>query len=201
MQATLQLTVRRFTQPLRFGLVGVSGIAVNSAILWALVQRLHMPIPLGSVLATEAAIVSNFVLNDRWTFRAAGAQRSLVARWLRFNGVALGGMAITATILTLLTHYARLDLLIANIGAVGAATIWNYIVNTRWTWANSQSDHVQPPRRQVRQGVGEHVDHGVLGVLAIQSPSVDGSGLSNGESVVSALDTYWLNERDEAVML
>jgi len=138
MQLTFQNLRRRFARPLRFGIVGLSGIVVNSAILWALVRELHLAVLLGSVLATEAAILSNFLLNDRWTFRGA-RERSFAQRLLRFNGVALGGMAITAGILTALASYTRLHLLIANVLAVGAATGWNYVVNSRWTWNRPQA--------------------------------------------------------------
>jgi putative flippase GtrA len=134
----LAMIIRRFARPLRFGVVGLSGIVVNSAILWALVRELHLAVLLGSVLATEAAILSNFLLNDRWTFRGV-SERSFTQRLLRFNGVALGGMAITAGILTALASYTHLHLLIANMLAVGAATGWNYVVNSRWTWRQGTS--------------------------------------------------------------
>jgi len=137
MNRTIQTLFQRFARPLRFGAVGLSGIVVNSAILWALVRELHLAVMLGSVLATEAAILSNFLLNDRWTFRGV-SERSFMQRLLRFNGVALGGMAITAAILTALASYTHLHLLIANVLAVGAATGWNYVVNSRWTWRQAR---------------------------------------------------------------
>ena len=124
----------RLARPLRFGLVGLSGVAVNTAVLWALVHGGHLSIVLASVLATETAILNNFLFNDRWTFRGAGHRRPFGQRLLRFNGVALGGMAITVGLLTTLTTYGHLNLLFANMLAVGAATSWNYIVNSRWTW-------------------------------------------------------------------
>lgn len=140
METSFQQSMRRLTRPVRFGLVGISGALVNSAVVWALVSGLRLPIPIASALATEAAIISNFLLNDRWTFAAAREQRARV-RFLRFNGVALGGMAITVAVLTLLTHYAHAALLPANLAAIGAASIWNYLVNSRWTWAMTTTDH------------------------------------------------------------
>src|SRR5215218_579496 len=107
MNRTIYPLFQRFARPLRFGVVGLSGIVMNSAILWVLVRELHLAVLLGSVLATEAAILSNFLLNDRWTFRGV-SERSFMQRLLRFNGVALGGMAITAGILTALASYTHL---------------------------------------------------------------------------------------------
>ena len=127
-------TLKLLERPLRFGMVGLSGVAVNSAILWVLVQEAHLAVLLASVVATETAILSNFLLNDRWTFGGQAGQRSFAQRLLRFNGVALGGMAITAGVLATLTLYGHLHLLLANLLAVGGAMAWNYSVNSRWTW-------------------------------------------------------------------
>jgi dolichol-phosphate mannosyltransferase len=134
MKSIMNRLLVRFKRPLRFGLVGVSGVVVNSAILWVLVREAHLAVLLASVAATEMAILSNFMLNDRWTFGAVTRERSLGQRLLRFNGVALGGMAITSGTLILLTSYGHLPLLMANLLAVGIATVWNYLVNSRWTW-------------------------------------------------------------------
>jgi putative flippase GtrA len=134
----------RCARPIRFGLVGLSGAIVNSGVLWGLVWGMGLPVLLASVLATEAAILSNFLLNDRWTFRTAARQGRLVRRLVRFNGVALGGMAITAAVLAALTAHGHLPLLFANLLAVGAAMAWNYVVNSRWTWGQGMGDRVQP---------------------------------------------------------
>lgn len=123
-----------FKRPARFGMVGVSGIFVNSAALALLVYLADAPIWLASAGATEVAILSNFVLNDRWTFRTQRHHRPLWGRLLRFNGVALLSMAITVSVLTGLMSYLPLPLLAANILAIGAATVVNYSLNSLWTW-------------------------------------------------------------------
>ena len=170
MRLAFQTIVRRFARPLRFGVVGLSGIVVNSAILWVLVRELHLAVLFGSVLATEAAILSNFLLNDRWTFRGV-SERSFRQRLLRFNGVALGGMAITAGILTALASYTHLHLLIANVLAVGAATGWNYVVNSRWTWKQGIGDR------------GQGIANGAQPTLIDASSSVVGRRSSVAEEV------------------
>ena len=139
MNVTIQNISRRCSRPIRFGLVGLSGVIVNTVILWGLVRGLGLPVLLASALATEVAILSNFLLNDRWTFRTA-AHQGMVRRLLRFNGVALGGMAITTAVLAALTDHGYLPLLLANLLAVGAAMAWNYVVNSRWTWGHGTGD-------------------------------------------------------------
>jgi dolichol-phosphate mannosyltransferase len=137
-------SLRRYGALLRFGLVGLSGVAVNSAILWALVAA-GLAVPIASMCATEVAVVSNFLLNDRWTFRDRPTPLPLWQRFLRFNGVALGGMLLTVALLTALTTYGHLPLLLANLLAVGATLAWNYTINTRLTWRAPAAPAAQPP--------------------------------------------------------
>lgn len=124
----------RFARPIRFGIVGVSGVVVNSVVLWVLVHIVALPPVIASIVATEVAIINNFFLNDSWTFRRIDSHHSLIQRFLRFNGVSLGGLIITVTALTLLMAIGYFPLLIANLLAIGCATIWNYALNSRWTW-------------------------------------------------------------------
>lgn len=162
-------------RPIRFGLVGLSGVVVNTTALWALARGAHLPVPLASVLATETAILSNFMLNDRWTFRAARRHRFL-SRLVRFNGISLGGMAITAGLLLLLMSYAGLHLLLANLLAIGGAMFWNYFVNSRWTWRGPTTDDRRPTADE-RGPVADDGQRSVVGgqwsVVSDQRPAIE----------------------------
>lgn len=122
---------------LRFALVGLAGVVINSAILWAVVSFTPLPLLIASGIATEAAIIHNFLLNDRWTFRDRAGSASRMIRLARFNSVALGGIVITMGLLVTLTSWVGLPLLAANLLAIGGGTIWNYLVNSWWTWRSS----------------------------------------------------------------
>jgi dolichol-phosphate mannosyltransferase len=147
--------LRRFERITRFGIVGMSGVLVNTAILWLLVRNVGLAAPLASVLATEAAILSNFALNDRWTFRDGSRQGSLAGRLLRFNIVSLGGLVITVAFLTALVRYSQLPLLLANLVAVGGAMTWNYGMNIRWTWRTSPAQKAARPAGRSFHSSGE----------------------------------------------
>lgn len=130
---TLRAAAHQAAVPLRFGAVGACGVLVNTLVLWALAQHVRLPVWLAGALATEAAVMSNFVLNDRWTFRGRGAGR-VIERFVRFNGLALGGMMITTALLTLLTAAGGLNIFVANGAAVAAGAGWNYVMSSRWAW-------------------------------------------------------------------
>jgi dolichol-phosphate mannosyltransferase len=134
----------RWGRAARFGAVGAAGVVVNTLALLALTRGAGLAEWQASPLATEAAIVGNFLLNDAWTFRDARGGAT-ATRLLRYNGVALGGMAITVAVLCLLTRVFGADLLPANLAAVACATAWNYIVNSRWTWAATRAQVAPVP--------------------------------------------------------
>lgn len=117
----------------RFGVVGFTGVVVNTLALFVLIKGLGLAEWQASPFASELAILGNFLLNDSWTFRN-NRVGSTVGRLLRYNSVALGGMLITAVLLTLLTRQFGVSLLFANLLAIACATAWNYLLNSLWTW-------------------------------------------------------------------
>jgi dolichol-phosphate mannosyltransferase len=119
---------------LRFGCVGVIGAALNTALLWLLTEQAHVYYLASSVLATEVAILVNFILNHTWTFATLRDEHGLLSKLVKFNVVSLGGLALTVATLFVLTQFAGLHYMFANILAIGFAATWNYVVNRRWTW-------------------------------------------------------------------
>lgn len=136
-QRSLARHVRRFV---RFGVVGVSGVVVNSAILFLLVEEGHLDSLVAAAIATEVAIISNFCLNDLWTFRDARYERSWLRRLARYNAIALGGLCISLAVLGTLTRVLGIQYLLANLVGIVAATVWNYVVNARLTWSLAAPD-------------------------------------------------------------
>jgi dolichol-phosphate mannosyltransferase len=126
---------------LRFGLVGGSGVLVNYAILCLLAATWGLNHLAAAALATEVAILSNFTLNNLWTFRGATPGGSWARRGLRYNVYALGGLVISVAVLAALTYLLHMHYLVANVFAIGAATLWNYAANYRWTWSVAPFTH------------------------------------------------------------
>src|SRR5207253_5323960 len=69
----------------KFAVVGLSGVAVDMAILWVLSGRLRWPLTPSKLVAAEMAMANNFLWNDLWTFGdLADKQGSGMARLARF---------------------------------------------------------------------------------------------------------------------
>jgi dolichol-phosphate mannosyltransferase len=109
-----------------FGLVGLSGILVNTGALLAL-QALGFG-ALGWPLwaATEVAILWNYMLNRRvtWRDRAHGT-------WWLYNLAALGTSCIAVTITTLLVLTGHVALWLASVSGIAAGMCLNYMVLDR----------------------------------------------------------------------
>lgn len=129
----------RWRELLRFGkfcLVGGSGVLVNMGLLFILTEFAGLYYLLSAVISIEAAIISNFILNDLFTFsdRRSPGLKGFLKRMLRFNLVSLAGLVINMAVLWLLTGVVGVHYLYANIWGIALATFWNYLANLLWTW-------------------------------------------------------------------
>ncbi len=122
---------RLLTKFFKFSIVGLSGVGVNSAVLYLLFDAAHLPLLVASPLAVETAIATNFMLNAWWTFQD---DTPTLQRFARFNLVALGGMLITVTTLQVLVTSTSLHYQLANLIGIGLGTLWNFGLNLLWTW-------------------------------------------------------------------
>jgi dolichol-phosphate mannosyltransferase len=119
---------------LRFGLVGLSGVAVNTFFLWSFTELGHLHYLISSPLAVELSILSNFTLNDLWTFRDRRGRLGLEARLGRFHLTAAGGFVINYALLWSLTEFRGVHYLLSNLVGILGGFVWNYCVNVLWTW-------------------------------------------------------------------
>jgi dolichol-phosphate mannosyltransferase len=123
---------REWTKIFKFGLVGASGIAVNTAVLFTLKEFAGFPLMVASFIAIELSIISNFYLNDKWTFKHT-SDVSTSQKLYRFHIVSFAGLVINMGILFVLTN-AGVYYLVANIIGIFFGFTWNFIANRRLTW-------------------------------------------------------------------
>lgn len=87
---------RRF---LKFCSVGASGVIVNLAFLAFFADALQLQTNIASALAIEISIISNFIINEWWTFKDRRRESgSLVKRAMQFNLVSIIGGLIQWTV-------------------------------------------------------------------------------------------------------
>lgn len=114
----------------RFCLVGGTGVAVNTAVLYLLSRGLGLPLPVSSAIAVEVAIISNYMLNDRFTF---AVRRPSLRRLAKFNITSLAGLGVNVVIVWLLTRRG-VYFLDANFVGIAVAVVVNYTFSVAWVW-------------------------------------------------------------------
>lgn len=121
----------RLQRLVRFVGVGGVGFVVSTAIVAVLVGR-GLPNFVASLVATEVAIVNNYLLHEVFTF---GTRRASWRRLAAYNLAAGLGLLITATAFDVLARTTDLPLVLRNLLAVGCGTASNFLLSSRFVWA------------------------------------------------------------------
>ena len=119
---------------LAFNGVGALGVLVQLGAVAVLVRTLHVPYLWATAAAVECALVHNFVLHERWTWRdrPAGSARDRFVRLIRFhalNGVV--SLAGNVLIAALLTGGLGADPLLSNAAAIVSCAMLNFVASER----------------------------------------------------------------------
>jgi dolichol-phosphate mannosyltransferase len=120
----------------KFAVVGGSGVLVNLGVYWLITRFLHVQIYAAQAISFEASVISNFLLNNFFTFADRRVSRTLpfIVQFLKFNGISLAGYGIQVLALFLLHTLLGLHDIIALAIGIILATVWNYLFNLGWTW-------------------------------------------------------------------
>src|SRR5207248_11210807 len=123
----------------RFGLVGLSGIGVDMAILFLLRGRMGWPLTISKLIAAETAMANNFVWNDLWTFGDLAARQGhgwmRLHRFAKFNAICAAGLALSVGLLEMQVGIFKLNPYVANAVAIAVTTGWNFWMNKIFSWA------------------------------------------------------------------
>lgn len=152
-----------------FAAVGLLGVVVNLSILTGLTEGLDVHYAASATVAVEASILSNFALNDAFTFRDRRRGTWLGRLW-RFNVVSLVALTVNLAVLALLTEVVGLFYLVSEGLAIGVAFLANFRGNLAWTYEDPEG-HRSPPSAWTLlvQHVRELVA-GAIGLVAVAAP-------------------------------
>lgn len=125
-----------FFRMIKFLIVGVIGAGINTGFLWILTDLAGLYYLFSSVVAIEIAIMMQFMMNDRWTFRDRKTTDAgqFIKRIFKSNLWRSGGLAVNVGVLYLFTAYIGVYYLLSNIFGIVCAFSLNYILESRLTW-------------------------------------------------------------------
>ena len=119
-----------FFEFVKFCLVGLTGLVVDTAVLVSLVDHVSLDPRFAAVFAFAAAVSWNYLFNRIWAFesgRSAPVSRSYVF----FVSICLGGLGVRIGVMHLLIEYAGMGVkpwyILASFVGIAAATIFNFL--------------------------------------------------------------------------
>ena len=119
---------------LKFGVVGISGVGVNMGMLYFLTEYVHIPYLVSSIIAIEISIISNFLLNDIWTWKDR-IKKKYIYRLIQYHiSVGITAVFVNWLLLLVLTEVFGLYYLLSNLIGIAMGTFANYIINDVWTF-------------------------------------------------------------------
>ena len=130
---------KRMEEFIKFAVVGGSGVVVNMGLLYVLPSFLYLRIEIASPIAIETSIITNFILNNFWTFKKRDARFAFWPRLFRYHLVTgLAGL-VNYFVLLLLVKLIGMNEFLSNLIGIGAGMLINFFLNSLWTWKERSS--------------------------------------------------------------
>ncbi len=133
-----RLGFRNLEDFMKYSLVGVSGVFVNLGLYLFLTRYYEISELVAPLIAIESALISNFILNNFWTFGKRITQSRIRVKFVKFHLVSgFSALINYSAFLTLFLVFGFYDIL-ANLIGIGLAAIVNYLINSNWTWKGNK---------------------------------------------------------------
>jgi len=130
----VKITSKKLQEFIKFAIVGGSGVLVNMGLLFILTRFLSVRLEIASPIAIEVSILSNFTLNNLWTFKKRNTHVPFWTRLFRYHLVTgLAGIVNYLVLLLLVNSFGLHDML-SNLIGILIGTIITYSLNSLWTW-------------------------------------------------------------------
>jgi dolichol-phosphate mannosyltransferase len=119
---------------IKFAVVGGSGVVVNMGLLFILTRLLSVRLEIASPIAIEVSILTNFTLNNLWTFKKRETHVPFWSRFFRYHLVTGLAGVVNYLVLLLLVNSFGLHDMISNLIGILIGTFITYTLNSLWTW-------------------------------------------------------------------
>ena len=130
----VKLRLRQSEEFIRFALVGLSGLLVNLGSYVLLTRKIGFGIALAYPIAIELSILSNYFLNDVWTFKYRRVTIPVYHRLFRFHVVAALAGSLNYLVFLILVYLMHVYDILANVIGISIGMLVNYFLNSIWTW-------------------------------------------------------------------
>lgn len=123
----------------RFGVVGATGLVVNTLLIAAFTEVMGFYFLVSAILATQGSTLWNFVLTEKWVFRKGNARRSVSWRAAMYFLVNNAALLVRGPMLVALVTWLSMNYLVANVVSLLALALLRYGVSDLWIWGRGKS--------------------------------------------------------------
>jgi putative flippase GtrA len=120
-----------YSQFIKFGLVGASGLVIDFFITWLLKEKFNFNKYVSNALGFSVAVTNNYFLNSCFTFEN---NHPIALQFISFIGIALIGLALNLLILYLFQTYTKLNFYLSKMMAIVFVFVWNFTANYFFTF-------------------------------------------------------------------
>jgi len=117
----------------KFAIVGAVGTVVNLSILFLLTDIFKIYYLISEVIAFLISVLNNYILNKIWTFKEE-IKEKVVKKFVQYSIVSVISLAVNIIILFVLVEYFSIWYIFAEVIAIAASFLVNYIGNKLWTF-------------------------------------------------------------------
>ena len=123
---------------IKYSLVGISGVFVNLGLYALLTRYYEVSEILAPLISIETALISNFILNNFWTFGKRTTHSRIRVKFLKFHLASGFSALINYSVFLALFLVFQLHDILANLIGIALAAIVNYLINSNWTWKDNK---------------------------------------------------------------
>ena len=117
---------------LKFGVVGISGIAVDFFITWLLKEKIKINKYIANCAGFSFAVFNNFLWNRYWTFN--NNVQPFGEQFLKFASISIIGLAINSLLLLIFVKYIKINFYLIKLMVIALVFLWNFYLNYLFTF-------------------------------------------------------------------
>jgi dolichol-phosphate mannosyltransferase len=143
------------THFVKFLLVGLSGLFVNSLALWAFTELSAIHYLISAIIATQVSTLWNFGLTESWVFGKRDTDRPFLTRLVSFLLMNNAMLLLRGPIMTLMVSRLGVHYVLANLASLFVMTVLRYLLADKWIWNTtprnnntSPTPHPTPPEER-----------------------------------------------------
>jgi len=191
----------------QFGLVGITGVAINQVVIWLCQERLYVGVSDLSLrlnLAMFTGIIigmtNNFYWNRRWTWKDRQRARDLpiVHQYLQYATANWAGILVQVALTNLLVVW--IPYLLSNLIGIAFASLINFVLNDLWTYRHVRTEGIDPEQQRLEQA-RLALPLAITGLVLALCTYLHGLGslhiLSNGDELVYMQITHHTAASDQ----